>query len=290
MTRTLDGQLSAPRAGLRPARPPWGPRKLGTARRFLESWDRTSWSGACVDAGSGSACCQPAGPAPQAREAGPHLCPARSLAVHRIMRMVGAGRHPGIAGLTRGTPYERAAARVPPRRSTRAAAACRDSCTRRARVRSSLDSRPKGRLLDAHLLQPRRAAGQTRRQRARGQCTSRRPRHRRAPPSLDASMPAAGKPRTKANCRPEDSGEVHGPGQAMSRKHSRPESAGARRRYHRPGRDIGPDLLCEFRRGLRRCRSDNPGCGCHLPSDESGTLMVRKTPAPSVRFSTANSQ
>ncbi|OIQ90306.1 hypothetical protein GALL_278180 [mine drainage metagenome] len=29
--------LSAPRAGLRPARPPWGSTKLGAARRFLES-------------------------------------------------------------------------------------------------------------------------------------------------------------------------------------------------------------------------------------------------------------
>ncbi len=32
-----NSQLSAPRAGLRPARPPWGTRKLGTALPFLES-------------------------------------------------------------------------------------------------------------------------------------------------------------------------------------------------------------------------------------------------------------
>jgi hypothetical protein len=39
-TRTADEEvvlLSAPRAGLRPARPPWGSRKLGAARRFLET-------------------------------------------------------------------------------------------------------------------------------------------------------------------------------------------------------------------------------------------------------------
>ena len=34
---TLKALLSAPRAGLRPARPPRGSRKLGAARRFLES-------------------------------------------------------------------------------------------------------------------------------------------------------------------------------------------------------------------------------------------------------------
>jgi len=32
--------VSAPRSGLRPARPPWGSRKLGAARRFLESAPR----------------------------------------------------------------------------------------------------------------------------------------------------------------------------------------------------------------------------------------------------------
>jgi glycosyltransferase involved in cell wall biosynthesis len=32
----LDDLLSTPRAGLRPTRPPWGSRKLGAARRFLE--------------------------------------------------------------------------------------------------------------------------------------------------------------------------------------------------------------------------------------------------------------